>query len=127
VLTDIAQGTCSALEHAYLDRVERPHGLPIGLRQASHRHAGLLTLRDVEYAEVGLVVELDGRLFHDSISSRDRDMDRDLDGAAGDDSMTLRLSWGQVFDRPCRTADRVATVLARRGWSGRVLRCADCG
>ena len=28
VLTDLNEGTCSVLEHAYLTRVERPHGLP---------------------------------------------------------------------------------------------------
>jgi hypothetical protein len=28
VLTDIADGTCSVLEHSYLARVERAHGLP---------------------------------------------------------------------------------------------------
>lgn len=127
MLDDVAAGTCSVLEHGYFNRVERPHDLPVGLRQASHRHSGVLTLRDVEYAEVGVVVELDGRLFHDSTTSRDRDMDRDLDGAAEDAAMTLRLSWGQVFDRPCRTADRVARVLVRRGWSGHARRCPDCG
>ena len=33
VLSDIATGTHSALEHAYLVRVERPHGLPTGSRR----------------------------------------------------------------------------------------------
>lgn len=127
VLDDVAAGTCSVLEHGYLDLVERPHGLPIGERQASHRHAGSLTFRDVEYAAAGVVVELDGRLFHDSTTRRDQDMDRDLDAAAGDGALTLRLSWGQVFDRACRTADRVGAVLRRRGWDGQVRRCPDCG
>jgi hypothetical protein len=34
VLDDIAQGTCSVLEHGYLTRVERAHGLPVGDRQS---------------------------------------------------------------------------------------------
>ena len=34
VLSDVADGTCSVLEHGYLDLVERPHGLPGGTRQA---------------------------------------------------------------------------------------------
>src|SRR3546814_7881915 len=28
ILADVAAGTCSTLEHVYLDRVKRPHGLP---------------------------------------------------------------------------------------------------
>ena len=127
VLDDVAGGTCSVLEHGFLERVERPHGLPTGRRQASHRHAGTTTLTDVEYVDLGLYAELDGRLFHDSATSRDRDMDRDLDGAAAEDALTVRLSWGQVFDRPCRTADRLGTLLTRRGWSGQLRRCPNCG
>jgi hypothetical protein len=127
VLDDVASGTCSVLEQGYLSRVEVPHTLPTGRRQASHRHNDVLTLRDVEYDEAGVIVELDGRLFHDSATQRDRDLDRDLDAAAGDDAQTIRLSWGQVFDRPCLTAAKVATVLQRRGWDGQPARCAECG
>ncbi|KQW47095.1 hypothetical protein ASC77_18120 [Nocardioides sp. Root1257] len=127
VLSDVAAGTCSALEHGYLTQVERPHGLPTGQRQGSHRHAGVLTFRDVEYAACSVVVELDGRLFHDSTSQRDRDLDRDLDAAAGEGAATIRLSWGQVFDRPCQTAALLARVLRRRGWTGEPARCENCG
>jgi hypothetical protein len=35
VLDDVARGTCSVLEHGYLTRVERAHGLPTGNRQSS--------------------------------------------------------------------------------------------
>lgn len=35
VLEDVALGTCSLLEHGYLTRVERPHGLPRCLRQVA--------------------------------------------------------------------------------------------
>ncbi|MEP9362551.1 type IV toxin-antitoxin system AbiEi family antitoxin domain-containing protein [Nocardioides sp. CN2-186] len=127
VLDDVAAGTCSVLEQGYLSHVQRAHGLPAGRRQASHRHAGVLTLRDVDYAELGVVVELDGRLFHDSATRRDRDMDRDLDSTAADGSLTIRLSWGQVFDRPCRTASRLALVLQGRGWLGSLAHCPECG
>jgi len=34
ILSDIADGTCSVLEHGYLDLVERPPGLPTGTRHA---------------------------------------------------------------------------------------------
>ena len=127
VLGDVASGTCSALEQGYLNRVERPHGLPAGRRQTSHRHAGVLTFTDVEYDEARVIVELDSRLFHDSTTARDRDMDRDLAAAAESDAETLRLSWGQVFERPCHTAKAVGRVLRRRGWTGEVEACPECG
>jgi hypothetical protein len=77
--------------------------------------------RDHEY-DVGQVVELDGRLFHDSARQRDRDLERDLDTAL-DGKDTRRLGWGQVFDRPCSTAGKVATLLVRRGWTGTPQPC----
>ena len=126
ILNDVATGTCSVLEHGYLTRVERPHGLPRGERQVSHRHQGSHVFRDVEYRKAGVVVELDGRLFHSSVERRDVDMDRDLD-AAVEGRETLRVSYGQVFDRACRTANRLAAVLTRHGWAGSARACAECG
>ena len=123
VLEDVAQGTCSVLEHGYLDLVERPHGLPTGRRQASHRHQGSTVYRDVDYD--GLVVELDGRLFHGSAQARDLDLERDLDAAVGG-AETIRLGYGQVFERGCATAARLGLVLQRRGWDGQSAPCADC-
>lgn len=108
------------LEHGYLTRVERAHHLPPAERQLSVA-AGRPMFRDVEYADHGVIVELDGRLGHSSTGDRDRDMDRDLDAAVGGRT-TLRLSYGQVFDRPCLTAARVAAVL------GVPFRpCTQCG
>ncbi|WP_310962221.1 type IV toxin-antitoxin system AbiEi family antitoxin domain-containing protein [Nocardioides terrisoli] len=112
VLADIAGGACSALEHSYLTGVERPHGLPCGRRQRPDRGRLGVIYRDVEYHRV--IVELDGRFFHDSATARDRDFDRDLDGAA-DGRVTIRLTWGQVFGRPCRTAARLVAVMRRAG------------
>jgi hypothetical protein len=63
VLHDVAEGTCSVLEHGYLDRVERPHGLPPALRQLRTVAAGGTVYRDAEIAG-HVVIELDGRLFH---------------------------------------------------------------
>ena len=126
VLQDIAEGACSVLEHGYLNQVERAHGLGRARRQVRDRVGAGVVYRDVEYAG-GLVVELDGRLFHDTAAQRDVDFDRDLDAAvAGKDS--VRLSYGQVFDRPCRTADRIGRLLVVRGWTGSVKRCGSgCG
>lgn len=113
VLIDIADGTCSVLEHGYLVRVERPHGLPRAARQKRSTSSLGVCYRDAEYGE-RLVVELDGRVFHDSATSRDADFERDLDAAVGGRS-TVRLSYGQVFDRPCQTAGKIARILHRHG------------
>jgi hypothetical protein len=123
VLTDLADGTCSVLEHGYLIRIERAHGLPRGHRQTGRLTAQGMVLRDVTYARFGLDVELDGRVFHDSAGQRDRDLDRDLDAAvlgAG----TVRLGWGQVFDRPCLTTTRLVRLLERGGWRDEPRRCS---
>ena len=123
VLRDVRDGTCSVLEHGYLTRVERPHGLPRGRRQ-SPAESGRRIYRDVEYPEQDAYVELDGRLFHDTARARDADLDRDLNAAVGR-RVTLRLGWGQVFDRSCLTAAKVARVLIARGWAaGTLTPCA---
>ncbi|MEN4398630.1 type IV toxin-antitoxin system AbiEi family antitoxin domain-containing protein [Mycolicibacterium senegalense] len=113
VLVDIADGTCSVLEHGYLVRVERPHGLPRAVRQTRSATSAGVCYRDAEYGE-RLIVELDGRVHHDSATRRDADFERDLD-AAVDGRSTIRLSYGQVFDRPCRTAGKIAQVLQLHG------------
>lgn len=118
VLRDVAAGTCSVLEHGYLTRVERAHGLPSARRQLRAVTVSGTVYRDVELTD-RLVVELDGRLFHDSTEARDRDMERDLD-ACLEGSTTVRLGWGQVFDRPCTTAGKVAQLLALDGWTGHI-------
>jgi hypothetical protein len=126
VLRDIAEGTCSVLEHGYLTRVERPHGLPRGRRQRPAVSARRDIFRDVDYEAYGLIVELDGRAFHESVADRDRDLDRDLD-AAVERLETVRIGYGQVFARASATADRVGRILRRRGWPGSPTRCRLCG
>lgn len=123
VLTDIAEGTCSTLEHGFLTLVERPHGLPTPLRQARDSSTLGGVRRDVDYAPLPLALELDGRLFHDNATQRDRDLDRDLD-LITTGRRTVRLGWGQVYDRPCATAARLARVLISVGWTGS---CRPCG
>lgn len=127
VLADIGDGTCSVLEQGYLNRVVRAHGLPIGQRQVRSGDGSRVIYRDTEHAN-GLIVELDGRLFHDTATQRDADLERDLD-AAVDGLDTVRLGWGQVFDRACRTAGKVAELHLARGWSGAPAACrrTDCG
>lgn len=121
VLDDLASGACSTLEHGYLTLVERPHGLPRGQRQVRARATTGIVYRDTEYLG-GWVVELDGRLFHDDARAWDVAHERDLDAAVAART-TLRLSYGQVFDRPCATAGRVALLLRRTGWTGVARPC----
>lgn len=124
VIEDITAGTCSVLEHGYLIRVERQHGLPLASRQTLTSARGPI-YRDVDYKPLPLVVELDGRLFHNTAVDRDRDLERDL-FAVVEGAATGRVGWGQVFERPCVTADLIGTLLAQRGWTGTFRRCPDC-
>jgi hypothetical protein len=105
VLSDLAQGTCSVLERGYLVHVERAHALPRGTRQVLDMAAGVSAIRDVRYRRFGVTVELNGRLFHDGPRDWDADLERELHAAVAG-GLGLRLGWGQVFRRPCRTARR---------------------
>ncbi len=113
VIVDIAEGSCSVLEHGYLNRVERAHGLPRAARQKRSTSSVNVSYRDAEYDQ-RLVVELDGLLFHNTAAARNKDVERDLD-AAVDGRSTVRLSYRQIFDRPCRTAAKIAQVMRRHG------------
>jgi hypothetical protein len=127
VLHDVEAGVMSLLEHGYL-RLERTHGLPAANRQ---RHEGggdgRSVYRDGRYPDLGVVVELDGRLGHEWTQDRWADMDRDLDAGA-DGQLTIRLGWRHVMEDGCRTAERMARVLRHRGWTGDIRPCGPaCG
>ncbi|MFB9313938.1 type IV toxin-antitoxin system AbiEi family antitoxin domain-containing protein [Nocardioides plantarum] len=126
MLDDLATGACSVLEREYLHAVERAHGLPDGQRQKPATAAGRSAYRDVEYVDLGLIVELDGRAFHDNASARDADAGRDLEAKVAQDATTVRLTYGLVFGSPCWTAGQVAALLQRQGWHGRLARCPRC-
>ncbi|MFT4263887.1 MAG: type IV toxin-antitoxin system AbiEi family antitoxin domain-containing protein [Nocardioides sp.] len=124
LLDDIELGTESVLEHGFLTRVERPHGLPAPTRQAAR--AGGRERRDLAYEELGLVVELDGRLNHESWKAGQRDAARDLADLASGRSV-LRLRWRQVMEEPCETAYALASALWARGWRTPPTGCGpDC-
>lgn len=108
VLTDIDQGTHSVLEHGFINRVVRAHGLPVPNQQLREETAIGVVYRDAVFAEVA--VELDGRLHHSDMRDRSADLDRDLQ-AAVQGLRTIRLGWGQVHGRPCRTAVALARVM----------------
>ncbi len=122
ILADAALGARSVLERDYLLRVERPHGLPRGRRQARDKLEGAGIYRDVLYDPVGVAVELDGVAWHSGAAARRRDMRRDLESAAAG-VVTLRLGWHQVWDEPCPTAAQVVRVLVARGWQGQAHPC----
>jgi hypothetical protein len=129
VLVDVGAGVESPMEHRYLHRVERAHGLPPGQRQVVERIEVVqgepmhLVRRDVTYPTQRARVELDGRLGHDAALDRWADLDRDL-AAAVHGSITLRAGWAQVL-APCRLAVLVGAILTTRGWTGTVRPCTD--
>jgi hypothetical protein len=126
MLADLRDGACSILERGYLHRVERAHGLPRGKRQSRSTATGRLTYRDVHYRAQGVVVELDGRAFHDSPRDRDRDAFRDLAELCRSDLVTTRVTYGLVYNDPCSTAVLIGDLLRRRGWPGRPRNCPRC-
>jgi len=126
MLTDLRDGATSVLERGYLHNVERAHGLPRGERQSRSDATGRVTFRDVLYRRQGVVVELDGRAFHDSARDRDRDALRDLAELSRSGLVTARLTYGLVFGRPCHTAALVGELLCTRGWTGRLRSCPKC-
>jgi len=125
VLADVSAGAVSALERSYLVDVERAHRLPTARRQRRARTVEGIVFRDVIYS-IGsrrLVVELDGRLFHDTTRQRNRDFDRDLIARLAENE-TVRLSWGQVRGRPCWTAGAIGQLLGSMGWADVVTSCS---
>jgi hypothetical protein len=122
VLDDVAEGTYSVLEHRYLTRVERPHGLPTAKRQRRVKRGRTVAYRDVEYLGLATVVELDGRLGHEAAMDRWDDMDRDIDAVLSGD-ITVRLGWRHVL-AACRAAQAVARILWARGWTGTLTPCS---
>jgi hypothetical protein len=105
LIADVALGLNHRSRFSYRRNVERPHGLPRGVRQ--QQRSGLRYRSDVGYDEYGVLVELDGRAGHEGMG-RFRDMNRD-NRLAMARWMTLRYGWFDVVERPC------AVALRRRG------------
>ena len=124
LLDDVDEGAESVLELRYLRDVERPHGLPTGVRQVPAVSRGRGVRRDVRYAEYGLLVELDGEVGHAG-EGRFRDFRRD-NAALLSGEVTLRYGWVDLDDEPCLVARQAAEVLMRGGWPGPFVRCPRC-
>jgi hypothetical protein len=116
LLSPDSAGIHSLLEYRYHHDVERPHGLPQGIRQARSKRDGHNEYRDTLYEAYAAAVELDGRLAHPA-DERWRDIRRD-NAAAGTGTVTLRFGWLDVTERPCQVAAEVARVLMARGFAG---------
>jgi hypothetical protein len=86
------------------------------------RTGGHTWFRDVSYVAFATVIELDGRLGHEAAADRWADLERDV-ATLCQESVTIRLGYGQVLLDPCRTAAIVAMLLRRRGWMGGLKRC----
>jgi very-short-patch-repair endonuclease len=122
LLTDVASGVHSTLEHRYLHDVERAHGLPTASRQRTTD--GRREFVDLLYLGRALVVELDGKVGHVG-EGRFRDRRRDNRNARQGLS-TLRFGWHEVTGDPCGVALEVAEMLIGLGWSGYPEQCPRC-
>ncbi len=122
VLADVAGGVESLLEHKYLVKVERAHGLPHGRRQKQVVSANHRTRQDVSYDDYDTIVELDGRAGHEG-SGRHRDHRRD-NASTRRGNATLRYGHADLMT-PCEVAAEVFGVLRDRGWTGQLTPCGD--
>jgi very-short-patch-repair endonuclease len=122
IVADAAGGVTSALEWHFVHDVERPHGLPVAQRQA--KPVGIYTVDNL-YEDYALIVELDSQAYHRGVAAA-RDLERDQ-VHAHHGYLTVRYTWYDVVDHPCRTALHLANTLARRGWTGQLGWCRRCG
>lgn len=124
ILTEVDRGAESPAEVRYLRDVERAHGLPRGTAQSPTADGGR---RDVEYDELRLVVEIDGRLNHDGWQARKRDGLRDRKTLV-EGKLTVRAYWTDLVPSACELAADVGSILQERGWIGTPSRCPrrDC-
>lgn len=121
VLADVENGAESAAEIRYIRDVERAHGLPTGERQATTSH-GASRRHDTRYAAYRLLVEIDGRLGHESWQDRVRDGRRDRQVLPAEGA-TLRVFWTDVAVTPCATAIEIGAALTAGGWDGHLHPC----
>lgn len=121
LLQVVGGGSESPLEVRYFRDVQRPHGLPEGIRQ---RSVSSRTRSDVVFEGYGLIVELDGDLGHRGAGER-RDAWRDAHHLALG-LVTLRFGWADLVGYPCEVAAAIAEVLHSRGWEGAARPCRAC-
>ncbi len=120
ILGDVAAGSRSALEVRYARDVERAHRLPPSERQAGPAQR----LTDAWYRAYGLIVELDGRAYHEGAAAWN-DLHRDNLHRLHE-VVTLRYAWVHVATTPCLVAREVAEALRLGGWTGEMAACPRC-
>lgn len=113
-------GIESVLEWRFLTAVEQAHGLPVGVRQVWTSADGRV---DVMHGEFGLIIELDGRIFH---AEGKRDRRRDNRNVLRHNAKTLRYGWDEVLNDPCGVAAEIAAFLHAHGWNGDIRPCKRC-
>jgi hypothetical protein len=113
----------SVLEYRYDRDVVAAHGLPAADKQVAFtKPSGRKGRRDRAYAKYRLLVELDGRQFHDEERRQD-DQDRD-NHAAATGNATLRYGWRDVTLGACESAAQLFAALRQRGYQGEISRCS---
>lgn len=123
IISMAAGGTHSPLEYRYDRDVERAHGLQPALKQVPFtKPDGTRGFRDRYYDKFGLVIELDGKQYHDD-DHRDHDRRRD-NHAIATAGATLRYGWDDVIRTPCETAAQVYAALRKRGYAGTLKPCS---
>jgi hypothetical protein len=122
ILAETAIGVQSPLEYCWIKYVERPHRPPVPARPY-RLPSGAVT--DGAYEEFRVLLELDGRRYHDGVR-RFRDWRRD-NLSSEDGWLTLRYGWHDTVVESCTTAGNVVRVLRRRGYDGQLAACALCG
>ena len=121
ILAETEIGVQSPLEYQWIKLVERPHRLPMPTRPFPLPSGGLA---DGGYQEFRVLLELDGRRYHDG-GRRLRDWRRD-NLSSEDDWLTLRYGWHDTVIESCDTAGNLFRVLRRRGYRGRRAFCTNC-
>jgi very-short-patch-repair endonuclease len=99
--------TRSVFEDAFLELVDRK-GLP---RPETNQRVGPYEV-DMLWRAPRLIVELDGRAFHDHASAFERDRERDATLVAAG-YRVVRVTWRRLADDPDREAKRLRALLGR--------------
>lgn len=116
---ELGSGSESVAEMLYLAKVQRPHGLPTFTQQVKDSGSGARA--DFRQEQLGIIVEVDGRLWHagDRFHS-DRRRDR---RAAANGVVTVRATWLDIDQEPCALARDLWAICRRRGWTEPIRPC----
>jgi hypothetical protein len=106
ILADGYVPTRSELEDAVLDVIERGGLAKPDVNRSLGLVGGKLTIPDFRWPEQRLVVEADGRAWHDNALAREDDAERQARlEAAGE--RVVRVTWQQAIARPQQTIARL--------------------